>query len=322
MAVTYRDFIHPEDEKAIRVIQAIPAYEEVSQIVMKAGVEQYYHSTFMVEHIRLSPKQLPKIYGLLPPVCKKFGIEEPEFYLQMDPNPQAFTTGDKRAFLVITSGLLDCVTDPLELQALIAHECGHIMCRHVFYSTLANFLANGNIVPINAVASKLVNDVADVAETLPLIGTGVRVFGKIAENAQLALLAALSYWARRSELSCDRASAVFCGNANIPAKALLRVVGGPSRFTSDIDVGEYANQCNDKELQSKWQKTLRGAKVLFADHPYSTVRINEMIKFANSERFQQISAHLKNAAIGRVCLKCGKPISEGQKFCRFCGAKI
>ena len=84
MAITYRDFIHPEDEKAIQAIRAIPAYEAVSRWLMKVGVEPYYHSVFMADHVRLSPKQLPKIYGLLPPVCRKFGIDEPEFYLQMD----------------------------------------------------------------------------------------------------------------------------------------------------------------------------------------------------------------------------------------------
>lgn len=322
MAITYKDFVHPEDAKGIQMIRNIPGYEEVSSWLMKVGIEPYYHSTFMAEHVRLSPKQLPKIYNLLPPICRKFGIAEPEFYLQMDPNPGAFTIGDKQTFIVITSGLLDCVSDPLELQSILAHECGHIVCRHVFYNTLLQVILSGEIVPFQAIGEKMLNDAAEVAKTIPVLGTGLVVAGIITASAQQALLAALAYWSRRSELSCDRASAVFCGNADVPAHALLRVVGGPARFTADINIAEFAAQSKDPASQTKWQRLLRGAKVLMQDHPFSTVRINELMKFAGSKSFKEITHVMKESGLGRICVKCGKPIARGQKFCRFCGTKI
>ena len=322
MAITYRDFIHPEDEKAIQAIRAIPAYEAVSRWLMKVGVEPYYHSVFMADHVRLSPKQLPKIYGLLPPVCRKFGIDEPEFYLQMDPNPGAFTIGDKQTFLVITSGLLDCVTDPLELQSIIAHECGHIVCRHVFYSMLAQVLLSGDIIPFQSVGKKIVDSATEIGKTIPVLSTGLVVAGIITANAQAALLAALAYWFRRSELSCDRASALFMGNAEVPVKALLRLVGGPSRFTSDINVQEFAAQADDPASQTKWQRLLRGAKIMMQDHPFSTVRANEIMRFAKTAKFSQMAKTLHDIGLGHACSSCGKPISARQKFCRFCGKKI
>ena len=324
MAITYRDFIHPEDEKAIQAIQAIPFYEEVSGLLMKKGIEPYYHSVFMADHVRLSPKQLPKIYSLLPPICRKFGIDEPEFYLQMDPNPGAVTVGDKQAFIVITSGLLDCFTDPLELQSVIAHECGHIVCRHVFYSTLMQVLLNDELQGVYGMAKRIIiSSAVDIGKTLPGgVGTGIAIGEKILTRSQQALLMALAYWYRKSELSCDRASALFVGNAEVPVKAMLRLVGGPSRFTSGINVKEFAAQFDDPASQTKWQRILRGAKILMQDHPFSTVRANEIIKFAKTAKFSRMFKTLQDVGLGRACNSCGKPILSRQKFCRYCGKKI
>ena len=322
MAITYKEFIHPEDAKGIEILKSIPGYVQASQWLMKLGIEPYYHSTFMADHVRLSPSQLPKIYGLLPPVCKKFGIDEPEFFLQMDPNPGAFTVGDKRCFIVITSGLLDCVTDPLELQSILAHECAHIMCRHTFYNTLAQVLLSADIVPAKAVADRALDAAAEVGKTIPGIGTLVAIGGVITANAHIALLAALHWWGRRSELTCDRASAVFCGNTEIPSRALMRLFGGPSRYTSDINIEEFAKQTADKDFNSKWEKVLRGAKIMMEDHPFATTRINELNKFGNSDRFAKLVDFMRESQLGHICTKCGKPVTTGQKFCRYCGRAI
>lgn len=91
MTVTYRDFIHPEDDRARRELEAVPGFDKVTKCFMKFGVEKFLHGSLMANCIRLSPTQLPEIYGLLPPVARKFGIAEPEFYLQMDPSPNACT---------------------------------------------------------------------------------------------------------------------------------------------------------------------------------------------------------------------------------------
>ncbi len=99
---------------------------------MALGFEQLQYGMNMATAIRLSPTQLPKLYNHLPPICEKLGIAEPEFYLQMDPVPNAWTFGDTKIFITITSGLVELLNDE-ELDAVIAHECGHILCHHVLY---------------------------------------------------------------------------------------------------------------------------------------------------------------------------------------------
>lgn len=46
---------------------------------MSMGLEQLQYGVNMASAIRLSPSQLPKLYNRLPPICKKLGIEQPEF---------------------------------------------------------------------------------------------------------------------------------------------------------------------------------------------------------------------------------------------------
>lgn len=169
---------------------------------------------------------------------------------------------------------------------------------------------------------KIVDSATEIGKTIPVLSTGLVVAGIITANAQAALLAALAYWFRRSELSCDRASALFMGNAEVPVKALLRLVGGPSRFTSDINVQEFAAQADDPASQTKWQRLLRGAKIMMQDHPFSTVRANEIMRFAKTVKFSQMAKTLHDIGLGHACSSCGKPISARQKFCRFCGKKI
>ena len=94
------DFIHPEDGAALRQLESIPGFPTLVKKLMSMGLEQLQYGVNMASAIRLSPSQLPKLYNRLPPICKKLGIEQPEFYLSMDPNPNAWTFGDTKIFTI------------------------------------------------------------------------------------------------------------------------------------------------------------------------------------------------------------------------------
>ena len=101
------EFIHPEDAAALRQLESIPGFPTLVRKVMSLGLEPLRYGMNMATNIRLSPTQLPELYHHLPPICEKLGIDEPEFYLQMDPMPNAWTFGDTRIFITITSGLVE-----------------------------------------------------------------------------------------------------------------------------------------------------------------------------------------------------------------------
>ena len=227
--------------------------------------ETFLHGLCMAKMIRLSPTQLPHIYNLLLPICRKFGIEEPEFYLEMNPAPNAYTYGDTRTFVVITSGLLSHVKDEEELVAILAHECGHILCRHVLYKTMA----------------------LNITEIITSLG----MVGKLAMPIKYALL----YWSRRSEYSADRAELVYLGDSAPVLGALTRLAGGPAAITGNINIEEYAAQAKsylDLQNDSKWHKLLQTIAIIDSSHPFSSVRAHEILKWEKSEQYQRLRVAL------------------------------
>lgn len=291
MKVSPYEFIHPQDKAALENMEAIPGFPTLVKKILAIGYESLYYGTNMASNIRLSSNQLPKIYNHLPPICEKLGIPEPELYLKMDPMPNAFTFGDTKVFITLTSGLVDCMTEE-ELDAVIAHECGHILCRHVLYHTVAMIIKN-------------------CADAMGMLGT-------LSIPVQLALF----YWSRMSELSSDRCAAVIT-SPEIVASTMARLSGGPKSITQEINYAEWAKQADEYERirqNNTWSKTLQALAVMDLDHPFSAVRVNEIIKWCQSDEYSAVKRCINNAA--QTCPNCGKEIIGDWKFCFNCGTKL
>jgi len=286
------DFIHPEDAAALRQMEALPGFPQLVKKILALGIEQMQYGVNMASSIRLSEKQLPNVYRHLPPICEKLGIPEPEFYLQMDPYPNAWTMGDTRIWITITSGLLETMTDE-ELDAIIAHECGHILCRHVLYHTLAMWITKGL--------------------------TSGGVLDKLALPIQYALL----YWERKSELSADRAAAIIT-SPTVVAQTMARFSGGPRELTKDVDIHEWAAQADNYEAirnDGLWNKALQLSVIAELDHPFAAVRVREILKWEQSEQYKNLINHPTPMASQR-CPSCGRPIDPTWQFCKHCGTRL
>lgn len=289
------DFIHPEDAAALRQMESIPGFASIVRKVLSLGYETLQFGVNMASNIRLSERQLPEIYRHLPPICKRMGIPLPEFYLQMDPMPNAFTFGDTRIFITITSGLVEMMDDK-ELDAVIAHECGHILCRHVLYHTIAHWLSNG----------------------MDALG----FLGSLAAPIQYAIL----YWYRKSELSADRAASIITSPQTV-AMMLARLAGGPNSITSSINLKEWSKQADDYECiqnANVWNKALQLSVIAGLDHPFAAVRVREILQWGESEQYRILknTKLLTSSKSKRTCPNCGKPIDDGWRFCRHCGTQL
>ena len=287
------DFIHPEDEAALRELESIPALSGIVKKVMEFGYENIRYGVNMASSIRLSPTQLPHIYNRLPPICEQLGIAQPEFYLEMNPIPNAYTSGETRVFICVTSGLVEMM-DEEELDAVIAHECGHILCHHVMYSMVAQYALSG-------------------IDSLGLLGS-------LAKPAIYSLL----YWNRKSELSADRCAAVVT-SPDVVARVMARLSGGPKSITEDINMKEWASQADVYDSfanENLWNKAQQASVLMDMSHPYSAIRVREILKWAQSYEYQHLVQMLRLGRSNLKCPGCHSSVLPEWEYCMFCGKKL
>ncbi|MBN2878415.1 MAG: M48 family metallopeptidase [Clostridia bacterium] len=255
MTVSANDYIHPQDKAALDNFKSIPFFTTLLKSFMSFFSEQMLHGVSMAQKIRLSDKQLPEIYNLLPPIVSALNIKEPEFYLEMSPIPNAYTQGSTTTFLTVTSGLLEYL-DENELRTVLAHECGHIACNHVLYHTMAMYIFNYGVVNMG-----------------------------ILSNAALPLQIALYAWMRKSELSADRAAAVAMGGPNQVVETMIKLAGGPESITKNINIEEYIKQADayDKiKTGSSQDKFLQFLAKTSEDHPFYAERTREILEWCKT----------------------------------------
>lgn len=258
MNIDAKFYMHDADKIALQALQAIPGFTQLFKAFMKVWSEKQFRIQNMSTNLRISEKQLSRYYDMLPPICRKLGIEVPELYLKLDVVPNAYTAGDTKPFIVITSGLLDTMPEEL-IPTVLAHECGHIACRHCLYTTMGQFI---------------------LSEAVSLLG--------LDGLAILPIQMAFSYWMRCSELSADRAAALCDGNADKIVEMCLRFAGFGKGIHGDINVEEFMNQASEYRQmidESKWDKTLEFMMLSSIDHPLNAVRAKECHEWAETDRF-------------------------------------
>lgn len=254
MPIDYKPFIHPEDRDALAKLQAIPLLDTAVKKYMQVFTEDVLHGINMASKIKLGPDQLPELHGMLAEICGTLELPVPEFYLEMDPQPNAYTSGDTKPFVVVNSGIIDLLSKE-ELKAVIAHECGHILCHHVLYHTLADLLVSG------------------AGGVGGFFGLGI-----VSEPLQWALM----YWVRRSEFSADRVAAHVMGDADVVARTMMRLAGGGTRITERVDMERFVAQASEYQKfmkDSGKSKFLQNWMIKDASHPYPAVRAAEVKKW-------------------------------------------
>lgn len=292
-------FIHPDDAAALQALKNVPIFPTVMEKVFHYGLEEIQWSENVTANLRLSERQMPEIYMHLPPICQKLGIPIPELYLQMSPIPNAWTSGNSRVYIVVTLGLIRRFKDE-ELIAVLAHECGHILCQHVLYSMLANSLYNLGDVFVES------------------------LIGQIGNVAMKPLKQALMSWSRASELTADRVASLITSAATM-TKVLARLEGIPKSILNAMDYGAWCAQGRDYENLKNgnaWKKIIRYMSNTDLDHPYGPVRAYEVNQWENSWQCKQLKSQIKLIENGKRCPKCGNLIDEAWDFCKNCGNKL
>ncbi|XP_028771336.1 uncharacterized protein LOC114728785 isoform X2 [Neltuma alba] len=172
------DFRHPLDQQNTVILRAIPGLNELGKALLGSVAEQIMLLENIGTSVLVSENQLPGLHQLMVEAAEILNVDAPDLYVRQSPVPNAYTLAisGKRPFVVVHTSLVELLTRE-ELQAVLAHELGHLKCDHGVWLTYANILTLG-------------------AYTVPGIG------GFIARTLEEQLFR----WLRAAELTCDRAA--------------------------------------------------------------------------------------------------------------------
>lgn len=273
-------YIHTLDKNALIALKKIPLLDTVCSKVWSVMNDKINNMINMSSMIHITEKQLPKIHNMIKSICNKIGIDMPELYLKLDRTLNASTYGTEKSTIIINSGLLECLEDD-ELYAVLAHECGHIACKHLLYKMVADIVLNkGTMFGVEGLVSFL--------DSKGLLGN---IAGNIISTVDSALELAFYHWDRCCEFSADRIAVICCGSADPVIETMMRLAGGTTHIDNEINKDLFIEQAT--EYNNNIEKNLVNKSIEFLltknmTHPLLAVRAYEAQKFANSDEFKCI----------------------------------
>lgn len=250
--ITADQFQHPEDIQATEALKTIPGLDRAVAKVMEYGLERLFYLDNTASNVRVTEKMFGRLYQSLRWGCQILDIDEPELYVALDPNPNAYTYGHNRPFVVLTSGLVDLMSDE-EIFFVIGHELGHIKAGHVLYTLIAHNIAS--------IVTRLGQATLGIGA---LLGQG--------------LVYALLEWHRKAELTADRAGLLCVQDASVCTHSFMKLAGGSRNLIDQMDESEFKRQIESYEDADR-SGLNRAYKVLLTlgrTHPYAILRAKEL----------------------------------------------
>ena len=136
-----RMIMHPSDAKAIETLRSLKGFDTLTRLAMEYGYERLIRGENLGEMVHVTNDNFPKVYKPFREVVYSVGIAMPELYIYNDPVMNAYTYGDTNPFVAVSSSVIEKLSQE-ELKSVLAHECGHILCRHTLYNTMLAILIN------------------------------------------------------------------------------------------------------------------------------------------------------------------------------------
>ncbi|MBW4615983.1 MAG: M48 family metallopeptidase [Desmonostoc vinosum HA7617-LM4] len=255
-------FRHPLDLEATKTLKQIPGIDMMVRNVLGPMAEQVFYVENIASSILVGEKQLPDLHKLLLEACTTLDIEPPQLYVRQHPAPNAYTFAmrGKQPFIVVHTSLIDILT-PEEIQAVIAHELGHLKCDHSVYLTPVNLLILA-------------------ATIVPSVGAF------IAQAIQTQLLE----WVRCAEFTCDRAALLATQNPKVVMSVLMKLAGGSPTLAPQLNLDAFVAQARAYDDISKTDlgEMVKAARTAQLTHPVPVLRAREIDRWASSTEYQSL----------------------------------
>jgi len=256
-------YAHPMDGWILKTLDAMPVKHVLDTAIDTLISVQL--GRFIAQSIPIDHKSFPQLYELVSECSERLGIAVPHALMgSFGGSFNAFTAGtDEYNFLFVTDGLLKHFPLP-EAHFVVGHECGHIAAKHLIYHTLLEAMTD---------------------TALGILRPAARMLRLVAGTALLA-------WSRRSEITCDRAGLLCCGDLQVAERALVGLVAGFAG-AKEVDIDQYLRryrEMSDYHGASAWQE-------LFYTHPMIPKRIEGLRLFARSELYFELRREAAPAGV-------------------------
>ncbi|MBU7014795.1 MAG: zinc metalloprotease HtpX [Theionarchaea archaeon] len=193
-------------------------------LAMALNLVSYWYSDRIVLKMygadTVSENIAPELYSMISQLALKAGVPTPKIAIINSETPNAFATGRNpdNAVVAVTSGALSLLRRE-ELEAVLAHELGHIKNKDMFISTVAAVLA-GTIGYLGFMGRMMLWTRGSRRDSGYEQLIGVVLLAVFIPLAALMIRLAIS---RGREYQADESGAVISGNPNALADALIRI---------------------------------------------------------------------------------------------------
>lgn len=258
VGLTANQFRHPLDLEATQALKQLPGFDTLVRLLVGPLAEQFFYLENIASSIQVNDRQLPWLHQLMQEACAVMDLEPPQLYVRQHPVPNAYTFAmrGERPFVVIHTSLIELLT-PAEIQAVMAHELGHLKCDHGVYLTLASLLTLA-------------------ASQLPL-----------GEALAQSLQTQIMEWVRCAEFTCDRAALLVAQDPKVVASLLMKLAGGSPSLAAELNVEAFLDQARhyDAISQSQLGDALKQLRTRDLTHPVPVLRAREIDRWACSQDY-------------------------------------
>jgi len=266
--LTSKAYEHPSDTKAMEGIQKIPGVDTIFKTLIKESYERANRLFHKASTVEVTSKQFPHIYQLFLDTAFRLDISNvPALFVMQSPVANAYTMGVEEPFIVVTSGLLELMTED-ELFYVLGHELGHWQSNHVLYKMASQIFSGA---------------VSAIAEMT--LGLGRLLTAPV----QLALLK----WDRCSELTADRAGLLAVRRVDVVIQALMKLAGGSRSIYEQMDYQEFIRQAEEFQMDqedSALNKVYVLLQVMYRSHPFPVWRTSEILEWTRHGDYLNILA--------------------------------